>query len=225
MKNTTSIKPPSPLISAPKTVNKHIHSSNLFTHSISDIQNSKELFWHKFTSLISKITFSLNRNAEKTFINKYFKLPFSYKKTISHNKNETSITLTKEYEKYIPSHSDLNTSEDLQDKNSVAELTDISYLSCQFNKDFPRIKVYLHTPYREENKEEIKDPQFLAAKFGRENAIFISQIAHQGLLNEAGIEFSSLNKKEIFLYVIIALLTLILLKHRKVIVLLQQKQK
>ena len=103
--------------------------------------------------------------------------------------------IKKEYKKYLPSKADIKASEDLQAKNSVTEHIHDTNLCHQFNIDFHRVQYYLHTPYRQENKQKIKDSRFLSAKFGLENAQFISQVSHQGLLNEIAMEFNLFNIK------------------------------
>ncbi|MDV5226646.1 hypothetical protein RZ760_011990 [Providencia rettgeri] len=196
MKNTTSIKLLSPLINDPKTANKHTHSSYPFINSINNIQNSKESFWNKFTSLISKIIFLFNRNTEKIFINKHFKLPFSYNKSIFHNENETLITLTKKYDKYIPFENDIKTSESLHPENQENGFIYDSKLSKQFNLDLHRMDYFLYTPYRQPEPKKLIDAKLLTAEFGRRNAQLISQLAHQAFIADPLISLQPLIKDD-----------------------------
>nr|WP_307773223.1 hypothetical protein [Providencia stuartii] len=174
---------------------KTVCGSTSFISSINNIKNNNNSIWKKLVSFINRIRFTSDRKANIKFIERHFKLPDSYKKEIFHDQNTTSIMIKKEYKKYLPSKADIKASEDLHAKNSVTEHIHDTNLCHQFNIDFHRVQYYLHTPYRQENKQKIKDSRFLSAKFGLENAQFISQVSHQGLLNEIAMEFNLFNIK------------------------------
>lgn len=181
MKITTQEITYNPAISSRK-LNTHIRGSGSFINSISRIQNNNKSIWKKLASLINKIRFFSDRKYNVKFIENYFKFPESYTKNIFHYKDTTSITLGKKYEKYIPSENDIKTNEKLPPENKKNGFIYDTNLSYQFNLDLHRMDYFLYTPYRQQEPKELTDAKLLTAEFGRRNAQFISQFAHQGFI-------------------------------------------
>nr|ELR5212400.1 hypothetical protein [Providencia rettgeri] len=148
------------------------------------------------SSIINKRKQTLNNESKMLFLKQYFQTPSKYKKEIIHDKNSTSIILKTKIERFTPNSDDKTTSTALGHILESDGFTFDRELSDKFNKDFNRMNVYLHTPYRQENTVNIKDARVLTAKFGSKNAQIISQITHQGFLADPLIRLHKINKDD-----------------------------
>ncbi|HEF8773752.1 hypothetical protein AB7179_06775 [Providencia manganoxydans] len=180
----------------PNRLKKPVCGSTSFINSINSIQNNNNSIWKKLVSFINRIRFTSDRKANIKFIERHFKLPDLYKKEIFHDKNTTSIMIKKEYEKFIPSENEIKTGEDLDLKNQKNGFIYDSKLSKQFNLDLHRMDYFLYTPYRQPEPYKLVDAKLLTAEFGRRNAQFISQFAHQGFTADPLIALQPLIKDD-----------------------------
>ncbi|MBX6999531.1 hypothetical protein [Providencia rettgeri] len=147
-------------------------------------------------SIINKRKQTLNNKSKIISLKQYFKNLSKYKKEIIHDKNSNSIILKTKIERFTPNSDDKTTSTALGHILESDGFTFDRELSDKFNKDFNRMNVYLHTPYRQENTVNIKDARVLTAKFGSENAQIISQITHQGFLADPLTRLHKINKDD-----------------------------
>ncbi|WP_272524535.1 hypothetical protein [Providencia sp. PROV201] len=180
----------------PQTINSKTPNKNRFARFICRINTALEPFWKLFKSPIKNRKRELNLENNIVFIKEYFSINNKYKKEIIHDEKSTSIILRTKIAGFKPNKDDSYTSTHLGHIYESNEFTFDKELSDKFNKDFNRMNIYLHTPYRQENSVEIKDAKFLSAKFGLKNAQLISQIAHQGFLAEPTILLHQINKNE-----------------------------
>lgn len=178
----------------PSKSNTHIHGSDSFIDSISHIKNDNKSIWKKLASLFNKIRFFSERKSNVRFIENNFNLTDSHNKNILHYKDTTSITLEKEYEKYIPSANDIKISKDLHSEEQENKVVCDPKLPIQFNKDFHRMDYFLYVPYRQQKPKKLTDATHLTAEFGRRNAQSISQFAHQGFIADPTVSLQSLIK-------------------------------
>ncbi|HDN2510532.1 TPA: hypothetical protein P1K35_000674 [Providencia rettgeri] len=178
------------------TIDSKTSNQNSFIRFASRINNVLESFWHLFKPSIKNKKCELNIENNIAFIEKYFSISSKYKKEIIHDETSTSIILRKKIERFKPNKDDCCTSIHLGHFHECEGFTFDRDLSDKFNKDFNRMNVYLHTPYRQENSVKIKDARVLSAKFGLKNAQLISQIAHQGFLADPTFFLHQINKNE-----------------------------